>query len=1180
MSACNGSSSQSKPAATPTKSQKTASSFVPPEELWELNNQGVAYMERFDMGGGFENAVPVFEEIVRRWPEWMPGKFNLAVAYLNAFRDDAHHDQAERLLREVIVADDQDAKAHYTLGFLLKYRNRSDEAKPHFEKVCFELKPDDAHSWLRLGDCLADSASADSESNSPGGALTPLECYERAYQLNPNNATAAYKLGQLLRLSDLERAREFLDKHTSLTKGPHDICADDYIWSGPLAEAIGVKLPSPRPGDKPLPVYEKMEANFELAEGSRWSNAEDLATAHGGLLARVRERFGAGIAAFDFDKDGDLDLFLPASAVQDGKLRDALFRNDGVGRFADVTAEVGLASPRASIGCAVGDFDADHFPDLYVTTIGGNVLFRNAGGKSFEDVTDRAGVAEADSISLSALFLDIDHDSDLDLIVSHYGPLADADKLFRDEPPTGKSRNAIFNNVGKARTDDADPKDLPPLEVGFQRLDADAEPWNHQAATVGFAAADLDNDRDLIEINDHAPCRVLINRRLGQWEAAEIPAEALPIGRYNGAVTADFNCDLRIDLMLACPDGAAVILHNEGTAGGFDLIPELKPIATDVQQLRTLQVIDADFDGWLDVVGLRSTGTRITLGSNRPRGMLARPEWLSGLVDEALPPQAVLVGDWCGTGWPQVLIANAGAAPTMLSTKGNGNHWIKLHAAGRREKTTSYDKKHPRSNPDGIGTRVIVHSGPNSVVWDNATVSAGPCQSLLPLPVGLGDRTKAEAIRLRWPSGVEQAELNLPADQFHTIEEVRRRDTSCPLLFAWNGRRFEFITDFLGGGGIGYMVAPGVYSDPDPDEDVFIDSRQLIPDERGNFVLKIAEPMDEMTYLDAAWLEVIDHPADTTVYPDERFDTAAAHPSGGRFVFRDRIVPAAARDHRGHDVRGRIQAWDRNTVDEFARSMMWIGYADDHFVELDFGQSFGGLKEDEPVALFLAGWVEYPYSQTNWAAATAGVELKPPVLKWLNEHGEWEPLIANMGYPAGLPRMMTLNLTGKLPAVVRGESGHGPLPLRLRIETNMEIYWDQIFAARLVPASTLRRTLLKPALAQLGYRGYLQEYSPDGHDPKSFDYHQIVSVPLIGLEGGRTPYGSVRPLVLEEDDQFVLINAGDEVTLTFDSRDLPPVPDGWTRSYVLRSFGYCKDTDLFNPSGRTVEPLPRKKRTE
>ena len=138
--------------------------------------------------------------------------------------------------------------------------------------------------------------------------------------------------------------------------------------------------------------------------------------------------------------------------------------NDGKGRFSDVTAEVGLASPRASIGCAVGDFDADGLPDLYITAIGGNVLLRNNGQGGFEDVTEQAGVAEADKISLTALFLDIDHDGDLDLLVANYGPLSDADKMFRDEPYTGGAANSLYVNVGPARLVDAG-HDKPPLEA-------------------------------------------------------------------------------------------------------------------------------------------------------------------------------------------------------------------------------------------------------------------------------------------------------------------------------------------------------------------------------------------------------------------------------------------------------------------------------------------------------------------------------------------------------------------------------------------------------------------------------------------------------------------------------------------------------------------------------------------
>jgi hypothetical protein len=201
------------------------------------------------------------------------------------------------------------------------------------------------------------------------------------------------------------------------------------------------------------------------------------------------------------------------------------------------------------------------------------------------------------------------------------------------------------------------------------------------------------------------------------------------------------------------------------------------------------------------------------------------------------------------------------------------------------------------------------------------------------------------------------------------------------------------------------------------------------------------------------------------------------------------------------------------------------------------------------------------------------VRLEPPVLEWCDGDGLWQPLVENMGYPAGLPRMMTLDLTGKLPAAVLDRND--PLPCRLRIRTNMEIYWDQIFAARLETESVLRRTVLEPAEGRLGYRGSLQEYSPDGRLPLLFDYHRPTTVPLVGLTGVRTPYGDVRHLVSCQDDDFLLINAGDEVTIAYNASSLPELPDGWTRSFILRATGYCKDTDLFNPTGGTVEPMPR-----
>src|SRR5206468_9490701 len=221
-----------------------------------------------------------------------------------------------------------------------------------------------------------------------------------------------------------------------------------------------------------------------------------------------------------------------------------------------------------------------------------------------------------------------------------------------------------------------------------------------------------------------------------------------------------------------------------------------------------------------------------------------------------------------------------------------------------------------------------------------------------------------------------------------------------------------------------------------------IEAEQLVPRD-GKYLLKIAEPMNEATYLDRLQLLVLDHPADVRVYPDERF-TSGPPPSQDLLAFREEIFPVKARDHRGKDVTKILSKWDRDTVNDFAQRS-WLGYAEEHWVELDFGDRLAKFKPDDRVILCLAGWTDYPYPESIWAATQAGVPLLPPVLERRDVEGDgtrsvpatdlWQTLIADAGFPAGLPRMMTLDVTGKLT---------GPRCV-IRLRTNMEVYWDHVF---------------------------------------------------------------------------------------------------------------------------------------
>jgi hypothetical protein len=245
-------------------------------------------------------------------------------------------------------------------------------------------------------------------------------------------------------------------------------------------------------------------------------------------------------------------------------------------------------------------------------------------------------------------------------------------------------------------------------------------------------------------------------------------------------------------------------------------------------------------------------------------------------------------------------------------------------------------------------------------------------------------------------------------------------------------------------------------------------------------------------------------------------------------------------------------------------------------VELDFGKELARFGPDDKLFLCLAGWTNYPYPESIWAAEQAGVELQPPVLQRHGTNGQWETLLADMGCPAGLPRLITVDVSGKLT---------GP-SCKLRIRNNMQIYWDQVFVVPLLerlPASKASGSAvakhvkvhpLAVAEATLKHRGFLQEFSPDGKSPSLYDYDRLEPASSPKFSGSLTRLGPVAPLLQHRDDQFVIMGPGDELTTLFDARGLPPVPAGWKRSFVLRACGYSRSASLFIAGGGTVEPLP------
>jgi hypothetical protein len=216
--------------------------------------------------------------------------------------------------------------------------------------------------------------------------------------------------------------------------------------------------------------------------------------------------------------------------------------------------------------------------------------------------------------------------------------------------------------------------------------------------------------------------------------------------------------------------------------------------------------------------------------------------------------------------------------------------------------------------------------------------------------------------------------------------------------------------------------------------------------------------------------------------------------------------------------------------------------------------------------LYLYGWVEYTYSHVNYAAYQAGLQMRSPWIEVPGPDGEWQSILDELGFPAGLPRMMTLDVSS-LPICRNG---------RFRIRTNMEVFWDQIFMAEDVSGDEMIEVHeLRPVKADLRFLGYPREYSPDGADPTLYDYHRVdQGVPFKNLTGTFTRFGNVLPLLERVDDQFVVMARGEEIALEFDAGALPDLAPGSARTFVLHVDGYCKDMDLYTAFPYTVEPMP------
>ncbi|MGA9542225.1 MAG: FG-GAP-like repeat-containing protein [Candidatus Sulfotelmatobacter sp.] len=1097
---------------------------VNPAEAARLNNLGAAYMNQ----QLFEKGLKCFQQAAELDPKLTIARLNQGIALLNLQKID----EAKTILEDSLKQDPKNPNAWYNLGLLAKNTGEAQAAIDAFRHVV-EIDANDADTWYFLGSSYVQAKQFPQA----------IDAFQHALHLNPLHASAEFGLSRAYQQSaDIDHAREHLKKFQYITQNK---------LGAPVSLAYGEQGQYSRAVEAPSAVLKappQIKVRFVDVTKEAGIAGRFLPTPSGLLLDP-----GPGACFLDVNNDGKIDVFVANNGAQGGM---SLYRNVGGGKFEDVTKQAGLDESLHGTACTAGDYDNDGATDLAVSIDGGALLLHNEKNGTFKISSGLAGITGG-GIATGLTFVDYDHDGDLDMYV--VGGSRSAMPLGKHRGVTDVEVHAIpFNSMWRNNGNGT-------FTNVTEATGLEAVEFNE--AAVG---TDYNNDRAVDLVLTGTQPVVYENPREGRFREREFWR-----GRSaTGVAVLDFDHDGWMDLAFTHDGSPAVTLWRNNDGKTFDRVqlPE-----TNWVRAYGVAAIDYDNDGWVDLVAVGETKE----GKGEVR--LFRNLGVDGFKDvtadvgldkvQLKEPRAIITGDYDGDGATDLLITqNHGPAVLLRNEGGNQNHWLRLSLKGLAD------------NKSAIGTKVEVFAGGNRQKFEIAGSNGYLGQNSTDIVVGLGDAKEADIVRLLWPTGVLQDEINVAGDRQQNITEIDRRGSSCPTLFVWNGERYELVADMLGAGVVGHWIGPGQRDVPRPVEYVKID-RDAIREKDGQLSFRFMEPLEEAVYLDQVRVLAVDHPADLDVYPNEYFASNPPYPEFKVVVSKkeDARPPMGAWDEHGHNVLPDLLA--HRYFGDFGLTQ-FQGFAKSHSLTLDLGEPYRG----GPLWLLLHGEVEYFSANSMYAASQAGVQAISPYVEALDAKGKWVRVVDDMGFPAGGPRTMTADLTGKLPPGTR----------RIRITTNLQIYWDSILVSRTPqnvgppsrqlsgteggtptgqPAGCRRyRVCLTPVplvRADLGFHGF--PLKVEGTPPGNVQYiYEKTSAtgPYTRPAGTYTRYGDVLPLLSALDDETVVFGSGDEVRLDFDPSQLPALPQGWVRDYFFAAFGYEKDMDFYAAEGNFVAPLP------